>query len=153
MHKKMGELKYSDNQKKEASSDRLPSVSNKQYNTMSMLPFSKNFRRVKRTDSSLTQDRCESILYILSKAQETFPSQTPSDAISTVRSIVETMLSTGYGEECLTTYQSIRGSYFSIDATRVRLSVTSAGLFAAIVILPFTGDGQDQARGRLVMIS
>ncbi|KAJ4786778.1 hypothetical protein LUZ62_038024 [Rhynchospora pubera] len=35
---------------------------------------------------------------------------TLSDTISTVRSIVETMLSTGYGEECLTTYQSIRRS-------------------------------------------
>ncbi|KAF3329948.1 exocyst complex component EXO70A1-like protein [Carex littledalei] len=33
---------------------------------------------------------------------------TLTDTISTVRSIVETMLSTGYGEECLTTYQSIR---------------------------------------------
>ncbi|KAF3340829.1 exocyst complex component EXO70A1-like protein [Carex littledalei] len=32
---------------------------------------------------------------------------TLTDTISTVRSIVETMLSTGYGEECLTTYQSI----------------------------------------------
>lgn len=35
---------------------------------------------------------------------------TLSYTISTVRSIVETMLSTGYGEECLTTYQSIRRS-------------------------------------------
>lgn len=35
---------------------------------------------------------------------------TLTDTISTVRSIVETMLSAGYGEECLTTYQSIRRS-------------------------------------------
>jgi exocyst complex component 7 len=35
---------------------------------------------------------------------------TLSGTIYTVRSIVETMLSTGYGEECLTTYQSIRRS-------------------------------------------
>ncbi|KAF3329950.1 exocyst complex component EXO70A1-like protein [Carex littledalei] len=35
---------------------------------------------------------------------------TLTETISTVRSIVETMLSTGYGEECLITYQSIRRS-------------------------------------------
>ncbi|XP_078181313.1 exocyst complex component EXO70H1-like [Carex rostrata] len=34
----------------------------------------------------------------------------PADQISTVRAIVETMLSTGYGEECITTYQSMRRS-------------------------------------------
>ncbi|KAJ1694006.1 hypothetical protein LUZ63_010704 [Rhynchospora breviuscula] len=36
--------------------------------------------------------------------------QSTADQISTVRAIVETMLSTGYGEECITTYQSIRRS-------------------------------------------
>ncbi|KAJ1688657.1 hypothetical protein LUZ63_012812 [Rhynchospora breviuscula] len=36
--------------------------------------------------------------------------QSTADQISTIRAIVETMLSTGYGEECITTYQSIRRS-------------------------------------------
>jgi exocyst complex component 7 len=52
-----------------------------------------------------------------------------SDQISALRAIVETMLSTGYGEECLTTYQAIRRSAvtsqlkqlgFDISANRPR---------------------------------
>ncbi|KAJ4786775.1 exocyst subunit exo70 family protein H7 [Rhynchospora pubera] len=39
------------------------------------------------------------------------------EAISTVRSIVETMISTGYGEECLGTYQSIRRSAVTSQLT------------------------------------
>lgn len=53
----------------------------------------------------------------------------PADQISAVHAIVETMLSTGYGEECVTTYQSIRRSAvtsqlkqlgFDISANRPR---------------------------------
>ncbi|KAJ4782377.1 hypothetical protein LUZ62_066634 [Rhynchospora pubera] len=39
------------------------------------------------------------------------------EAISTVSSIVQTMISTGYGEECLNTYQSIRRSAVTSQLT------------------------------------
>ncbi|KAJ3684008.1 hypothetical protein LUZ61_013172 [Rhynchospora tenuis] len=41
------------------------------------------------------------------------------EAISTIRSIVETMISTGYGEECLSTYQSIRRSAITSQLTEL----------------------------------